>query len=631
MRKLIFLFALISTFVLGQTPNGSRKAWTDTLRVSYNNQFIDILDLSRDSLHIVEDTTSLKVYPGKGEVLLRQLSSSNTNGGGMFVYADSAYLEGALAFDSPVAGKQWVRVEIHKGSKVYYPAWMGADATGANDVSTAITSLLSAMPESGGVIKFPAGKYKITSQITINKPVTLGGEGDSTLINVTSDVTAFFVQNTAKVTIKNLTFDCSYPTVTSGSAAVGIDSAQTVRLENLKIRKTGSSAIYFKDVNGLWITKCEIDSTKLAGIRANLSDVSNTNVFITENVLTNTQLGSSAGNAAIQTGGTTDSLAHTNFTISHNRISSPTIVGIGLDRIADSEISYNHVTGNGISGETIAFTGSGVKVIGNVCINAGGAGILNYGSTTNQVNNFFNSNVCISNAQGIAFVWGSNDLDFNTIVVTNNVLKENTYPLQSYLNSGGITGNTWQKVVIMNNVFLDNTNDNNFLQAASIVQYANVSDLGGASPLVPRMGTVNAPPSYYTISGEASVVDTSISLYSVNRESGNGAALELSLGFNTSLISQKRAFVRALSRASSANQVDMELGGWVAGKDTVIAKTIGGQGFASAGARYNEPHFILYKDNTNQYHLWVSADDSLRISKGAPSSDTDGIALGKAQ
>lgn len=150
MRKLIFLFALISTFVLGQTPNGSRKAWADTLRVSYNNQFIDILDLSRDSLHVAEDTTALKAYPGKGGVYLKQLSSSNANGGGMFVYADSTLPDsiygGGVQYDTPVAGKKWVIAELANREVDYLrPEWFGANPTDTNSDSAALQKTLKAL------------------------------------------------------------------------------------------------------------------------------------------------------------------------------------------------------------------------------------------------------------------------------------------------------------------------------------------------------------------------------------------------------------------------------------------------------------------------------------------------------
>ena len=63
-------------------------------------------------IHVVGDTTDLKLYDGSGIVLLEKFGAGNTIGGGLFHRIDSTYAEGVHAFDYPSAGLQWARINL---------------------------------------------------------------------------------------------------------------------------------------------------------------------------------------------------------------------------------------------------------------------------------------------------------------------------------------------------------------------------------------------------------------------------------------------------------------------------------------------------------------------------------------
>ena len=60
--------------------------------------------------------------------------------------------------------------------KEYYPQWWGATADGATDDNTAIQAMVAAVP-SGSSIYFPIGTYIVSAQVSINKKLTLTGQG----------------------------------------------------------------------------------------------------------------------------------------------------------------------------------------------------------------------------------------------------------------------------------------------------------------------------------------------------------------------------------------------------------------------------------------------------------------------
>ena len=107
------LFLITNT---SYTPDGANVIGLS----SGSNQLVRLTD------PIVEDTLKLKNLPPLWQTInLKQLSSSNTNGGGMFVYADSTYPEGAIAFGVATSGSQLLRDGVKEGR--IQASWAGGD------------------------------------------------------------------------------------------------------------------------------------------------------------------------------------------------------------------------------------------------------------------------------------------------------------------------------------------------------------------------------------------------------------------------------------------------------------------------------------------------------------------------
>lgn len=129
------------------------------------------------------DTTSLKLATADSLgsfVNLRQLSSSNTNSGGMFVYSDSAYPEGLIAYGSVTAGKQWVDQYYLTTGKIRLTSG-GAIADDATGDRTAIQKVLTLASRHDEVI-IPSGKYLVDSTLVLSKPLRLTFEPNAWFI-----------------------------------------------------------------------------------------------------------------------------------------------------------------------------------------------------------------------------------------------------------------------------------------------------------------------------------------------------------------------------------------------------------------------------------------------------------------
>ena len=170
LRKTILLISMLATSLLSQTPSGTYKIWADSLKVDSAGTFIDVTERSHttygkylhssakdtidavigrspgftldvnskavissaflsDSL-VAADTTALKLRKGASDgamIYLAGLSATNANGGGWFIYGDSAYVEnGIVAYDASTNGKQWIREEyLSAGNGKINMLWAG--------------------------------------------------------------------------------------------------------------------------------------------------------------------------------------------------------------------------------------------------------------------------------------------------------------------------------------------------------------------------------------------------------------------------------------------------------------------------------------------------------------------------
>lgn len=129
----------------------------------------------------------------------------------------------------------------------------GADPTGAADSTAAIQAAVSALPAAGGIIRLPAGTYKVASTVTIAKPgVYLAGDGMlATVINYTGSGDCIRMYSPNSYTagwgggIRDLTIDGSG----ASAGACGIHAGDIYQLQfNVGVRLfqgTGSKGIWF--------------------------------------------------------------------------------------------------------------------------------------------------------------------------------------------------------------------------------------------------------------------------------------------------------------------------------------------------------------------------------------------------
>lgn len=144
----------------------------------------------KDSIAFPVDTTALKLLNmAEGRVAyVKQLSSTNTNGGGWFVTRSVTFCQlilgdstsnGVTIFDHLTAEKRWVREECTKGRKLN-ALWGGAMADGSENDRFGIQAVFDAATN-GNTIYFPDGDYRSDSTLTIDTEVKIEFDLNSTL------------------------------------------------------------------------------------------------------------------------------------------------------------------------------------------------------------------------------------------------------------------------------------------------------------------------------------------------------------------------------------------------------------------------------------------------------------------
>lgn len=169
---------IVSTFA--QTPNGTRKAWNDTLWIDRDGTYQlvgDYINTQNQSTLQFKDTNALNAasFDSAGFVVnLKQLSSSNKRGGGLFVLRPAAeyVVDGATVFASGNAAYEWVRMEVYAKRGFFDPQWWGAapSATASTNVTAlqaAITKAVASDNDTAEVVFSGSGTYKFNGKITI--------------------------------------------------------------------------------------------------------------------------------------------------------------------------------------------------------------------------------------------------------------------------------------------------------------------------------------------------------------------------------------------------------------------------------------------------------------------------------
>jgi hypothetical protein len=123
---------------------------------------------------------------------LKQLSSTNTNGGGWFVAADSAYREnGTIAYSHPTAAKQWVRTDYLQ-NKIINVYWTGARGDSTTDDRAAIQLAIDEINRIGqGAVYIPENYFRLDSTLWIKSNVHLKGAGKYATVLVGDSIGQF--------------------------------------------------------------------------------------------------------------------------------------------------------------------------------------------------------------------------------------------------------------------------------------------------------------------------------------------------------------------------------------------------------------------------------------------------------
>lgn len=101
---------------------------------------------------------------------------------------------------SELIAKQILNGNVNRrtwGDMIYNVRTYGAKGDGIADDSAAVASAIEAMPDDGGVLKFPPGTYFLGTTITINKTITIEGSGYSSVITGTASPLITTDQNVA--------------------------------------------------------------------------------------------------------------------------------------------------------------------------------------------------------------------------------------------------------------------------------------------------------------------------------------------------------------------------------------------------------------------------------------------------
>src|SRR5690606_23403347 len=141
--------------------------------------------------------------------------------------------------------------------------------------------------------------------------------------------------------------------------------------------------------------------------------------WIENNTLIDCQKSDQGGNGAIQThsGGA----IHNKIWVKSNVIDT-CHVGIGLDMFDDVVVQDNHI--RNCLGEGIAMSGNRVDVLGNDIDTTAAAGIFIWASESFSDFRILHNRVS-NGAQGVAFVFASNDVTLNRVLVSLNQLNSN--------------------------------------------------------------------------------------------------------------------------------------------------------------------------------------------------------------
>lgn len=205
----------------------------------------------KDLYNVAADTTALKSYnalAGAGtQVYLKQLSATNTYGGGWFIYESSGSGDGIISYTASDGGR-FIRQEYLNEKRINV-LWAGAKPTNSNADSAsnnvALTKAVGIAIASGcRRLYFPDGEYNWTKSLRPHRTVNLGFgvEGDGVLttrLNYLGDGAAFECENSTvydqHFLMENLSIYGNTAGIVSGSKAINFGNMGLAQIRNVAI------------------------------------------------------------------------------------------------------------------------------------------------------------------------------------------------------------------------------------------------------------------------------------------------------------------------------------------------------------------------------------------------------------
>lgn len=329
----------------------------------------------------------------------------------------------------------------------------GAKGDGTTDDTAAIRRAADAA--TGSTLFFPEGTY-LCSAVALSSSTLVCGEGAGSIVKLNANTSLFTASSKNDITIRDLTLDGDRANRSTGSLMALTDVAR-VRVFDCNLVESPSAGIVLTRAEWVWVDRCRFKNLTHSGIRWANPGAGNANryLWVRGCRFEDCNISASAGHAAVMMHDLASGSVHEYAWIEDNYVHSPGSVGIGV--CADvAWVQNNRVLGDGSPVEGIAVTGNDIAIVGNVVEDHDAGGILlfamSYGNTRLRVT----GNVCHTNAQGLALVWGEDSLEISDVVVTDNRFYSNNYGIQSYL-APGVTGNTWKNILIANNNLIGNT------------------------------------------------------------------------------------------------------------------------------------------------------------------------------
>lgn len=135
----LIMLSLLTAFSLAQTPNGSRKAWIDSLLYSHNSSYVPL-----HAVFQARDTSEAKLIRLDSIGSMINIRKSGAGANGLYVLSDSTYPEnGFFAFNTPAAGKQLVNYNLYM-NRPHFAADYGV-VVNDSTYSATNTSILNAL------------------------------------------------------------------------------------------------------------------------------------------------------------------------------------------------------------------------------------------------------------------------------------------------------------------------------------------------------------------------------------------------------------------------------------------------------------------------------------------------------